>query len=266
MNKELDELNASGAPVQKTQVSLEGLSSPEVRNLNNEAQETAPNGGEEINGLVSPNLSQGVLETAPEASHHHTTGDVRKVDGEVQVAGSSQLGERDFIGRDEGVDPVALARAISLAITEPIAKAFEMSEPDGFCWIGLPKELLRATMTSLADVPARLKVPALLVLFDGRRIELNEELPIQIQVSGQEIKVTLSNSNVMAVKISRAKVLLEDTLETLGNAVRSAGHADSEIFVHVTVDRGRFEVPGWVTGSGAKAYRRSHVIDKPAAA
>src|ERR1700741_4799667 len=46
------QLNGSGVPDQKTQESLEGLTDSEVRNLNNEVRQPAPNGAEKINRLV----------------------------------------------------------------------------------------------------------------------------------------------------------------------------------------------------------------------
>jgi len=58
MNKKVKELNACGAPEQKTQEFLEGLSSPEVRNLNNEVHQLAANGAERVNHLVEGGASQ----------------------------------------------------------------------------------------------------------------------------------------------------------------------------------------------------------------
>lgn len=43
--------NSSGVPEHRTQESLEGLTNPEIRNLNNEAVLTAPQGANEINHL-----------------------------------------------------------------------------------------------------------------------------------------------------------------------------------------------------------------------
>jgi hypothetical protein len=196
----------------------------------------------------------------------NNTHDVRNVDGEGQMAVSSKMEEPDHASGKGLVDPMTVAQSICRAVVEPIAKVLEMSEPDGFCWISMSREVLTAAVTSFSETPVNIKVPILLVLFDGRRIESNEELPIQIQVSRQQIKVTQVDSKVMAIRVSRTKVRPEDTLETLGNALRSGGCADSDIFIHVTVHGDRYEVTGWVTGSEAKAYRGSHAVDKPAAA
>lgn len=52
MNKS-HEIDIGGVPAQNIQESLEGLRNTEVRNLNNEVQQPAPNGAEEINRLVA---------------------------------------------------------------------------------------------------------------------------------------------------------------------------------------------------------------------
>ena len=50
--KENDQINVNGVPEQRTQESLEGLANPEVRNVNNEVEQSAPDGAEEINRSV----------------------------------------------------------------------------------------------------------------------------------------------------------------------------------------------------------------------
>ena len=46
------EINICRVPEQSTQESLEGLSSPEVRNLNSEVQQSAPNGAAKLTCLI----------------------------------------------------------------------------------------------------------------------------------------------------------------------------------------------------------------------
>lgn len=97
MKKKVAEVNVTGVPGQKTQESLEGLSNTEVRNLNSEVEQSAPNGEAESNRLVegvssgtSPTASIGAWDVINETSEdlqkyweHRANPIVRNADNEL---------------------------------------------------------------------------------------------------------------------------------------------------------------------------------------
>lgn len=144
---------------------------------------------------------------------------------------------------------------IARSLGETMKDRFGLSDPDGFCWIGVESTFFRR----LAELPCgspplRVPVRVVLVMSEDQRFDLDDIVFMNFERNEAGLIGRLEGDQVFDIRILPPREV-ENDLQVLGNALREELIPDSHIFIGVSIEGEKYEVVHGITCGEAKAYR-----------